>query len=182
MYIFHLMAKHCCFNTVARVGKCGVKLRRARAIYEPKGLWKGGNNLLVITICRWEISASLSYWKTGSTRWMWISLEQNEIWHAITLLMGGSAAFVVLWSDLADSWPVPWLDVCLTHICQAQTGPPAIHLCFCFCCHAISYSNKYGWPALMLRYLLAPNAALLRRDSWSHDLGCKRYGISCKSL
>lgn len=81
-YTFHLRNKCWPFSAMARSGKCGVVLRKAK----PKGFWEDGSILRVATTCSWEMSASLSYWEPRrSMQWMSISFAnpftRGEIWH-----------------------------------------------------------------------------------------------------
>jgi hypothetical protein len=139
MYIFHSRTKdkHCYFNIVARVGKCGVTF--AISILEPKGLWKDGNSLLVTTICSWEISASSSYWRPRSTRWMCISFAQNEIGHTTNTVganfcNGGSAAFEVWYASnllipgLSILWFGAWLTLVFCPSSDWSTCNPSVFL------------------------------------------------------
>jgi len=60
-------------------------------------------------------------------------------------------------------------SICFCFCCHKPSTKlrlPHCNPCFCFCCHTISYSNRYCWNALMLRFLLAPNAASWFMKPW----------------
>ena len=99
-HIFRSGRGRWCFIVMARVGKWCAALGFEEATAISKTLAKGGNGLYVTTIYGWEISASSSYWRPRSARWMCISSVKSEIWQNVSCCC--VPAFPAVYSDDLD--------------------------------------------------------------------------------
>ena len=133
-----------------------------------------------------EANGTLAWWKLKNiTMWQIRPLIQRKISSSFTMLMHSIKDLVSGRTGSSDISLAPrtWhggdlcahlkdtdrRSICFCFCCrkpstklrQAHCNP-----CICFCCHTISYSNRYCWNALMLRFLLAPNAASWFMKPW----------------